>query len=258
MRALAEALRFLSTIPIPGKPPRNYATVQAAYPLAGLVIGLLIACAAWMASWILGSGGTAVTAVVAGILLTGGLHLDGLADLADGLGGGRDRKKTLAIMSDSRLGSFGALALIAMFALQTAVIAGLLDSGELPIPAKDFLPLPMAAVISRGILPLIIAIFPSARPGGMGDSNRKISSAPVIIFAILVSILTAFLVMGFAGLFLLTIVTGITTLSAWWISRRLGGLTGDVYGALIESGYLMLLTGVLLIDRFDLSASGLL
>ena len=84
MRALAEALRFLSVIPVPGKPPKRFDRVLAAYPWAGLILGLLTALGVWLVSPILGVAGCAVTAVVLRIALTGGLHLDGVADLADG------------------------------------------------------------------------------------------------------------------------------------------------------------------------------
>ncbi|MCK5735470.1 MAG: adenosylcobinamide-GDP ribazoletransferase, partial [Spirochaetaceae bacterium] len=145
MRALAEALRFLSIIPIPGRPPKNSSRVTALYPWAGLILGIITAAGAWAAGWIFSAAGAAVLTVAVRITVTGGLHMDGLADLADGIGGGRNREKRLEIMSDSRLGSFGALALLVMTALQITVIAELLLY-------SDYWALIFAPALSRGII----------------------------------------------------------------------------------------------------------
>lgn len=259
MRALAEALRFLSVIPVPGRPPQKASRVPAAYPWAGLILGIIAAAAAWAGGWIFGAAGTAVIVIAVRIGITGGLHMDGLADLADGLGGGRDREKRLTIMSDSRLGSFGALALLVMCALQIAVLAELMSPqgyGSLSLGA--LYPLISAPALSRGIIPLMMHLFPSARPGGMGDRNRASASPAAVISAIIsVLLITAFFY-GVAGLILTAVVTGIILCIAAGISRRLGGLTGDVYGALIETGDLLALFGILLLYRLDLSSPGLL
>ncbi len=272
MRALAEALRFLSIIPVPGRPPKKASRVPAAYPWAGLILGIIAAAAAWAGGWIFGAAGTAVIIVAVRIGITGGLHMDGLADLADGMGGGKDREKCLTIMADSRLGSFGALALLVMCALQIAVIAELISLqgyaatpksstgpvGHLSLSLEDLYPLISAPALSRGIIPLMMRLFPSARPGGMGDRNRASASPAAVISAIIsVLLITAFFY-GVAGLILTAVVTGIILCIAAGISRRLGGHTGDVYGALIETGDLLALFGILLLYRLDLSSPGLL
>lgn len=267
MRALAEALRFLSVIPVPGRSPKKVSRVLAVYPWAGLILGIIAAAAAWAGGWIFGAAGTAVIAVAVRVGITGGLHMDGLADLADGLGGGRDRDKRLTIMADSRLGSFGALALLLMVALQITVIAELISSQGFaanPVSSSGrfslalFYPLISAPALSRGIIPLMMRLFPSARPGGMGDRNRASASPAAVISSILsVLFITAFFY-GVSGFVLTAAVTLCIIGMAAGISRRLGGLTGDVYGALIETGDLLVLFGVLLIMRFDLSSPGLM
>jgi len=264
MRALAEALRFLSIIPIPGRPPKHAWAVMAAYPWAGLILGLIAAVAAWGAGWLFGPAGTAVTAVAVRILITGGLHFDGLADLADGLGGGRDVKKRLLIMADSRLGSFGGLALVVMTAMQIAVLAELtaaLAAGSEPENARlagkqlgnlsitVILPLVVAPSFSRGMIPLMMRLYPSARPGGMGDRNRLAVTPAVVIFTVLTSFTFAVLAYGIAGLGLALAAAFLMVFIAALIARRLGGLTGDVYGALIETGDLIVFFGILVLTR---------
>lgn len=248
MRALAEALRFLTILPVPGKPPKNSRAVFAAYPWAGLVVGVLTALGAWLGARILGTGGVAVLVVVLKMLITGGLHMDGLADLADGLGGGRDREKRLAIMSDSRLGSFGALALISMFAMQAAAVSGLASAAE------EFLLLPLLAlapILSRGIITAIIPIFPSARPGGMGDSSRRSSGIGAPIAAIVSTLVLSFAFSGFMGPVSVILTALVMFLAAWRVSKGLGGLTGDVYGALLEIGDLTACLSFLILVRFE-------
>ncbi len=259
MRALAEALRFLSIIPFPGKPPKNTSSVLAVYPWAGVILGIIAAAAAWAGGWVFSGAGIAVITVTARIAITGGLHMDGLADLADGIGGGRDREKRLMIMADSRLGSFGALALLVMAALQITVIAELLvktPGNHLSLQA--LYPLIFAPALSRGIIPLMMRLFPSARPGGMGDRNRA-SASPLAVMTALISVtVIAAFFYGIAGIIITAAVTLLILGIAAGVSRHLGGLTGDVYGALIEIGDLLALFGILLLYRFDLSTPGLL
>lgn len=258
MRALAEALRFLTIIPVPGRPPKKQWCVIAAYPWAGLTIGVLTALGVWGMSWIAGSAVCAVVAIVLKILLSGGLHMDGLADLADGIGGGWNRGKRLEIMADSRLGSFGALALIIMFALQTVLMAEILGHTEHGLDWHLLRPLVLAPVLSRGIITLVIASFPTARPGGMGDSNRRSTKAQSLIVAGISALGLSFAIFGIGGI----IIAGATTILmftvAWRISRKLGGLTGDVYGALTEIGDLAVLFGAVLAVKFAIPASSLL
>lgn len=257
MRSLAEALRFLSIIPVPGRPPEKNSFVLAVYPLAGAILGIIAAVAAWAFGYVFSPAGVAVVAVAIRIAISGGLHMDGLADLADGMGGGQNREKRLAIMSDSRLGSFGALALIVMVALQIAVIAELfVDSASLK-PMQSLYPLIFAPALSRGIIPLMMKVFPSARPGGMGDRNRISASTAVVITSLVSVLFIAVFFYGITGIVLAAGVTLLVLSGSARISKQLGGLTGDIYGALIETADLLTLFGILLLYRFNLSTPGL-
>ncbi|MCG8454440.1 MAG: adenosylcobinamide-GDP ribazoletransferase [Spirochaetales bacterium] len=239
MKAWAEAMRFLTIIYIPGKPPKSASDAMAAYPWAGLTLGLLVALSAWGASWVFQPLTIAIIALTIKIGLTGGLHFDGLADLADGFGGGRDQERRLAIMADSRLGTFGALALLAMAALQGVFLYELMSIRySQPLSPLFLIPLVLAPSFSRGLLPLFMRLFPSARPGGMGERSKNLANGKTILLALMAILVMAFCFSGFMGIVILFLSGGCMAYYGWKITKTLGGLTGDCYGALIEIGEL--------------------
>ena len=259
MRALAEALRFFSVIPLPGKPSKRASLVLVAYPWAGLILGCIVAGLGWASGWLFGSLGMAVVMLTTRILITGALHLDGLADLADGMGAD-NKERRLAVMADSRLGTFGALALLFVFAWQALLISELIsgrgnfhDGAHAPPELTQFYPLLLAPVLSRGLLALPIRCFHSARPGGMGNRIRSSATWPAVLASLSATLLLAFLFYAAIGLGITLLVAGGMMLAAFGVSRRLGGLTGDVYGALIELGELMLFLALLLAERVGLT-----
>ena len=157
--------------------------------------------------------------------ITRGFHLDGLADTFDGIGGGFDRESRLAVMKDSRLGTFGGTALAAVLLLKTVILAEF--GGRLEV-------LVLAPVLGRWGILIAMHFFPSARPGGMGDSFRKHCGRPQLIRGSLAALWAALLTSGLHGLPLLAIVPALTVLFSLWIKRLIGGLTGDSYGAVCE------------------------
>src|SRR5512145_1363019 len=114
LHGLVTALRTLTILPVPGSDASDMSRALPWFPLVGCLLGFLL----WGLAWGFGfmavfwPGGTALVVVAASAILTRGLHLDGLADWADGFGGGRDKERTLAIMKDSHVGAFGVIALI--------------------------------------------------------------------------------------------------------------------------------------------------
>lgn len=255
MQSLIQALTFLTILPIPKHKSglvcfsSESRDTSAAYPWAGLIIGTLTAGTAWFSSLLLGHWSVAVICTVAHIVITGGLHLDGIADLADGLGGGKDREKRLAIMADSRLGSFGALAMIAILGLQTVFIFEWLDTSfQIQRPAgMVFLPIALVPSISRGFIPLLMRVFPAARPGGMGDQTRGVVTRRSVFLALLSTASLAGICYFPAGLMIAALVFLPMAILGYVISRSLGGLTGDCYGALIETGDTVGFLGLLLV-----------
>jgi adenosylcobinamide-GDP ribazoletransferase len=163
-------------------------------------------------------------AVGAAILLTGGLHEDGLADMADGFAGGGTRDEKLAIMRDSRIGSFGTLALIFSVLCRVAALASLADIGIV-----------MAALVaghasSRAGMTAVMHALPNARGDGLsasaGRPDRMAAGVGLAVAAV-----AALLLLQGAGLIAFVIGAGATAGVAWLAQRQIGGQTGDVLGA---------------------------
>ena len=171
------------------------------------------------------AGSLDALAVAVGILVTGGLHEDGLADLADGFGGGRDRARKLEIMRDSRIGSYGTLALILTVGLRWQAIASL--PGQTACWA-----IIAVAIASRSGLPTVMLLLPPARDDGLGRSAAG-GNATGAAFAVLCGAFGLFLCLGLAP----AIVVAITMAAAFLVigllaRQQIGGQTGDVLGAM--------------------------
>ena len=214
-----------------------------AFPLVGTLVGgvsAAVLCAALAVG--IAPGLAAGIALAAGVLATGGLHEDGLADVADGFGGGRDRARKLEIMRDSRIGSYGGLALILSLGLRWQAIALLaVESPKLAALAMIAL-----AVSSRAGLPLALLWMPAARADGMGKS-----AAGTTLLRALVSVAIAALVLtvliGPAAAFLVLTVQAVVQLGfARLAMRQIGGQSGDVLGAMQQ---LAEITGWLVLTR---------
>ncbi|WP_245216620.1 adenosylcobinamide-GDP ribazoletransferase [Sagittula salina] len=225
MRRRFEELRlavvFLTRLPA-GRlkdPIPELSAARWAFPLVGLAVGAITAAVFWVLT-VMGMAPmlAAVLALAAQALTTGALHQDGLADVADGLGGGRDRAHALEIMRDSRIGSYGALALV----LTTAAwIVALAEVGQA-------WPLLALAVASRLAMLAVLVELPSARAEGLGQSAsaRCRPYAPGLIVAV-----ACLLPLGWAGAWAAAAMALMTLLLANRALKRIGGQTGDVCGA---------------------------
>lgn len=220
------AFVLLSRLPLPKLPEAAFAHAAAAswaYPLVGLAVsliaGLLGTLALALNLSVPVAAGLTLTALV---LLTGALHEDGLADSADGLFGGWTPERRLEIMKDSRIGAYGVLAMILSLGLRWSLIATLLPFGIGPLVG--------AATLSRGAMPLLMHIMPSARPGGLAASVGR-PAATAAGAAVLIGLAIAFLATGPTAL----VATLLAGLAAWGMARlalaRIGGQTGDILGA---------------------------
>ena len=157
------------------------------------------------------------------------MHLDGLADSADGLLGaqGRTPKARLAIMRDSRVGAYGALALIAVLFLKWSALFSL--PHDLRVEA-----LLLAPCLGRAAIVANARIFPYARTAGLGLAVHQASGWVPPVVACAVALAAAGALLGWGGLVVVAVVAGTALVAAGWASRRLGGVTGDVHGALVE------------------------
>lgn len=234
LQPLGEAVRFLTACPVPGLPPMKETTVaraMVAFPLVGFLIGGCGAGAGLLAGWLFGGPLQAVSVVVAWMVVTWGLHLDGLTDSADALFSWRSRERKLEIMKDSRIGTMGALALISVVLLKVGALYTLYSLG-----AAWWLGALLAPVWGRWADIYGIFFFPAAREGGMGRGfHERVRQRDFWIATVSAVLIGGLLLPPWGALAgLMVLVT--THLLARWMVGLLGGLTGDTYGALSEAG----------------------
>ncbi|SHE94457.1 cobalamin-5'-phosphate synthase [Desulfacinum infernum DSM 9756] len=234
IRGFRTALAFLTRLSLPGgdKGPlqaEDLARSFAFFPAVGLVVGCLQAAAAAAMLRFLPAPLTAVWALALGTWLTRGLHLDGLADVADGVGGGFDPQKRLAIMKDSRVGAFGVMAVGLALLLKAAALAHLLEAGALAS-------LVIVPAVSRCAMVWCSFAMPYARSeGGLGKPFVDHVGRKEVGWSTAATLLPGVGLLGlrFVPVLLTTIlaILGLRILSRRW----LGGITGDVLGAANEA-----------------------
>ena len=238
------ALGFYTRLPVAwaqvaqdGDRQRAFAATQWAAPLAGAAVGLGVGFVLWLAGVLaLPPALAAAFALAWGIILTGALHEDGLADTADGFGGGRSREDKLAIMRDSRIGSYGVLALCLSLLARWAALAALVGAS----PTTALLAAVAAHAGSRAALPLLMAGLPSARPDGLSAGigyidNRTVLAALALGFALLLPCGLAF-----AALASVAVAVALFLLARLALAQ-IGGRTGDVLGAAQQAGEIAIL-----------------
>ncbi|MGD8709520.1 MAG: adenosylcobinamide-GDP ribazoletransferase, partial [Ectothiorhodospiraceae bacterium] len=228
MRSLAVALRFLTRLPAPavraGAPELGASLLW--YPLVGALLGVIAAGAgAVLAAGTPLLGAAAAVAVLAG--LSGGLHLDGLADTADAwVGGLGDRERTLAIMKDPSCGPAGVSAITGVMLLKAGAAAALVVGGGWP-------GIVLAATLARGAVPVLFACTPYVRSGGMGSPLASHGPGAAVIWPVAGTAVFC-LFLGRAGVLGLLVSAVLLGLLRAAFRRRIGGTTGDTAGAVIE------------------------
>ncbi len=233
---------FLTRLPVAGagdQPERKLAEAAWTFPVVGVVVGLASGVGLWVGLWLgFDPLASALLGVAASIAVTGALHEDGLADVADGFGGGADKGAKLRIMRDSRIGTYGVLALLIGVGLRVTLVAGMIG------PGTAVLALVAAGVLSRALLPVMMHVLPPARRSGLAAAAGRPERGDVA--------LTLLLGVG-ATLGLLGVGPGIAALLAAASAyvaihetarRQIGGHTGDVLGALQQAVEIFVLASV--------------
>lgn len=239
------ALSFLTVIPRPFRGETSADEIGRSlsyFPVVGLVLGLILAGLNWLLGLLL------PTAVVYGLLLaalvivTGGLHLDGFADTCDGIAGHKTVEERLRIMRDSRVGAFGVIGVFLLLLIKYVSLASI--PGNLVMTALILMP-----VVSRWAMVYSIAANPYARTAGLGQAFKqganwlRFTIATIITLAVTLGLtrwanITYFYLTTAAIIFGVWIVTlGLATC----LKRKLGGLSGDSYGAINEVAEVMVL-----------------
>jgi adenosylcobinamide-GDP ribazoletransferase len=233
------AFAFLTRLPVWSGPLRDEDLGRSVsfFPVVGLVLGLVLTGLAALLADVLSPTLAAVALVALLAALTGGLHLDGVADVFDALGGGRgDRQRMLDIMKDSRIGAHGAVALVLVLLAKVVAVAEL-------VARRDLGGLLAFPAVARWAVTPSIVFHPYARAEGTGRAFNGEARAWQVAAATALLALALALVGGGPRLFAPAAgALAAATLFAFWLRRRLGGLTGDVYGAEIELAEIVTLT----------------
>ena len=233
---LLAALQFLTILPA----KRNFTSEQigratAWFPVVGVIIGAILLGLHYVLDLILPAALVNGLLLAVLVVLSGGLHLDGLADTIDGLAGHRTPERRLEIMRDSRIGAIGAVGLFLFLIIEFVALNSIPDRW---IPFT----LLLAPTVSRWAMVFSIFSYPYARPEGLGKTFKQGVRRQEFFIATIIAVLLAVILFQIAGLVILAITLLIVTLATLYFKRQLRGLTGDTYGAINE----IALIGVLL------------
>ncbi|WP_168013340.1 adenosylcobinamide-GDP ribazoletransferase [Halomonas salinarum] len=230
------AIQFLTRLPVPVACPWTPATrrwAARAYPLVGALLGGLVATVGVAVQPLLPTPMLALLLLSLWVALSGGLHLDGLMDLADALGSNAPLERRWAIMKDAQVGSFAMLALIFQLAWKVMLLWALLEAG-----ASSWWLVPIAGLGRLGGVCLLVGI-PAARPEGLAHAWQQSLGGRDLALAALLPLLGIVVTSGMAwlvaGLVVFIIIYGLA------VRRAFGGINGDIVGAAIEGGELWLL-----------------
>ena len=226
-RDIALALSLLSRLPLRCTCFARGARAAWAYPLAGLVVGGLAALGGLVALWCgLPAPIAALVVLALGIVSTGAMHEDGLADSADGLWGGWTRARRLEIMRDSHIGSYGVIALCLSLAARGVALWLLFAQS----PAAGVTGVLAAAALSRAAMTGVMAALPHARSDGLSHAQGRPPVAAVLL-GLGLAIGVALILTGGAGVWAVLWVGVVTGAVAALAHARIGGQTGDILGA---------------------------
>jgi adenosylcobinamide-GDP ribazoletransferase len=228
MKRVRLAIGFLTVLPAGNTGeyvPGDLGRAAGWFPWIGALLGAVVAAAYTGLARVIAPLPAAALATALWIVLTGGLHLDGLADSCDGLPNASSRERRLEIMKDPRLGSFGGIGLVLAILLKFTCLA------SIPV-ARIWLALPLAAALGRWLL-LWAGKQPLARPGGMGADFAAGLNAWSFLQAAIVPAGLAVLA-GWTGLAAILCVHLLAWLIFQFARSRLGGVTGDIFGLLVE------------------------
>lgn len=217
---MISALRFLTILPVPGPHRAPDTRALLAFPVVGLLIGIAWAVTSRADQLFTNSGVAAALVLLVDALLTGALHLDALADVADGAASRRPREQAVRIMRDSAVGAVGALALVLVTLLRHAALIGLVSYPPLLI---------IAPVVGRVAMVLIMAVVPPRPDGSLAAALTRPTGAVVVGVSLLGALFVA--LADPRGLIALALsLVWVVGFALWW-RRRFGDLTGDGVGA---------------------------
>lgn len=247
IRPIITAFRTLTILPIPGKDTDHFPLSIPFFPFVGLLLGAIV-YGIYKGAEFIGFDYSLIVSIIALLVitvLTGALHIDGIGDVADGFGSGKNRERILEIFKDSRMGAFGTCAIVFDLLLKTFCLNELFKAGEIYVIITSL-------IFSRCIQSLYLSFLPTARETSTLNPFNKssiLNKISVLCVFILFIALSGYFV-GFITSILYTIsVLFIALLFGIYCMRKIGGITGDCVGAVNElSEITVLITGVLLVN----------
>lgn len=241
---LITTIRTLTIMPIPGPETDNRAETLPFFPMVGAAIGAVFYASANLCNLVWSESPLITGLVVAfmSVMMTGALHLDGIADVADGFGGGKTKERILEIFKDSRHGTFGVVAIVLDLIARVLLVAWCMENGHLAL-------IVIAAVFSRSSMAWACALLPYARSGS-GTAESFISGKRPVLLLFTTAGTVAALLLGFGlvpqGTILLVAAVPVQFFLLYCM-KKINGITGDCLGAVNEIGELgVLLTGCVL------------
>lgn len=232
MKSFFAALQFLTIIPLPGKVAfageRELEGSVPFFPVVGLLIGIIIACFDAAVGTVLPQLPASVLTVIALVGISGGLHMDGLADTADGFFSARPRDTILEIMRDSRTGVMGVVAVVSVFLLKVAALA------SVPLAFRPGI-ITLMPLTGRCSMILMMTLLPYVRSGGglATPFGRKKSWLNVLWSSVFLAV-AGWLAARWVGLAAVFVSLFTAMFFSWYCYRKIGGYTGDTLGALCE------------------------
>ena len=243
MKGLRSAIAFLTILPLgPRNAAEDFPAARAWFPLVGLLLGSLLAGADLLlhAAFPLLSADSAppdrrfppllaaALLMAALALLTRALHLDGFMDTCDALLGGYERRRRLEILRDPRVGAFAVVGLTSLLLLKVTALAALPQAGRHSV-------LLLFPCLARWGMLLAMELFPYIRREGLGTAFFGNRGRRPLIGGLCLALAASIGLAGVTGLLLLALASGVSWAVGYWAARALGGLTGDIYGAVNET-----------------------
>jgi adenosylcobinamide-GDP ribazoletransferase len=246
LHRLLMAVQYFTRIPMPrwvGHCPRQLGAATRYFPAVGLLVGAFGAAICWIASFALPVSVAVLLSMAGTILLTGAFHEDGLADAFDGLGGANVRERSLAIMKDSRIGTYGAVALVLVLLAKFECLRAM------PVPAQ-YVAMIAGHAASRSGAMMVMAALPYVRADNASRTKPLAQrvSGPSLAVAGFTGIVPA---LGLTSAGVLGLATAAVAVGLWTaqIRRRLGGYTGDCLGAAQQIAEIAFYFGVVAVSR---------
>ncbi len=232
MKRLLAAIAFLTRVPLPGRlsfDARDVGRATLVFPLVGAALGGALAVAAFLlAAWLPPLLAAALVLALSA-LFTGALHLDGLADMADGFGGGRTREEVLRIMRDHSIGSYGAATLMFALLIKVSALAVLIERNQATTA------LVLGCALGRWASVPLGRFLPYARAeGGLGAAIAEHVGTFELVGATAIAGALASTLAGVHGLIFWAGCSALSTFIGLWCRERIGGVTGDTLGANTE------------------------